>query len=81
MARGPIATERLTEFFPDKLLYKMKTPWKDGTTHISFSPLDFIARLVALIPPPRMNMIRYHGCFAVHHRTTRHVQAGTIELN
>lgn len=63
MARGPIATERLSESFPNKLLYEMKTPWKDGTTHVSFSPLDFIARLVALIPPPRMNMIRYGGCF------------------
>lgn len=64
MARGPIATERLTESFPNQLLYKMKSPWRDGTTHVSFSPLDFIARLVALIPPPRVNMIRYSGCFA-----------------
>lgn len=64
MARGPIASERLTESFPNQLLYKMKSVWKDGTTHVRFSPLDFIARLVALIPPPRMNMIRYHGCFA-----------------
>lgn len=64
MARGPVASERLTESFPNQLLYKMKSVWKDGTTHVSFSPLDFIARLVALIPPPRMNMIRYHGCFA-----------------
>ena len=64
MARGPIATERLTESFPNQLLYKMKSPWRDGTTHVSFSPLDFIARLVALIPPPRINMIRYSGCFA-----------------
>lgn len=27
-------------------------------------PLDFIARLVALIPPPHFNMIRYHGVLA-----------------
>jgi len=64
MARGPIASARLTEIFPNKLLYEMKTAWKGGTTHVSFSPLDFIARLAALIPPPRMNMVRYHGCFA-----------------
>jgi len=63
-ARGPIATERLSEPFAGSLQYKMKSPWRDGTTHISFTPLDFIARLVALIPPPRMNMIRYHGVFA-----------------
>lgn len=64
MARGPIATERLSEGFPNQLVYKMKSPWRDGTTHVSFSHLDFIARLVALIPPPRMKMVRYHGCFA-----------------
>lgn len=64
MARGPIATERLSESFPNLLIYKMKTPWRDGTTHVSFSYLDFIARLVALIPPAKMNLVRYHGVFA-----------------
>ena len=54
----------LSEGFPNQLVCKMKSPWRDGTTHVSFSHLDFIARLVALIPPPRMNMVRYHGCFA-----------------
>jgi hypothetical protein len=68
MARGPIATERLSESFPDLLIYKMKTPWRDGTTHVSFSRLDFIARLVALVPPPKMNMVRYHGVFAPNFR-------------
>jgi hypothetical protein len=64
MARGPIATERLSESFPNLLIYKMKTQWRDGTTHVSFSYLDFIARLVALIPPARMNLVRYYGVFA-----------------
>ena len=64
MARGPIATERLSESFPNLLIYKMKTPWRDGTTHVSFSHLDFIARLVALIPPAKMNLVRYFGVFA-----------------
>ena len=64
MARGPIASERLSESFPNSLIYKMKTRWKDGTTHVSFSHLDFIARLVALVPPAKMNLVRYHGVFA-----------------
>jgi len=64
MSRGPIATKRLTEFYPNGLLYELKTPWRDGTTHVSFTPLEFISRLVALIPPPGLNMIRYHGVFA-----------------
>jgi hypothetical protein len=31
-------------------------------------PLDFIARLAALVPPPRMHLTRYHGVFAPHSR-------------
>ena len=73
MARGPLATERLTESFPNQLLYKMKSRWRDGTTHVSFSPLDFIARLVALIPPPRVHMIRYSGCFAPNFKDRRFI--------
>lgn len=64
MARGPIAQDRMTETNTGQILYKLKTPWRNGVTHFSYSGLDFIARLVALIPPPRMNMIRYHGVFA-----------------
>jgi len=41
-----------------------KTPYRDGTTHVIFEPLDFIARLVALVPKPRVNLPRFHGVFA-----------------
>ena len=27
-------------------------------------PLDFLARLAALVPEPRVNLIRFHGVFA-----------------
>jgi hypothetical protein len=30
-------------------------------------PLDLIARLAALVPKPRINLIRYHGILAPHH--------------
>jgi hypothetical protein len=29
-----------------------------------FEPLDFIARLVSLVPRPRVNLTRFHGVFA-----------------
>jgi hypothetical protein len=29
-------------------------------------PLDFIARLAALVPPPRVRLTRFHGVFAAH---------------
>ena len=31
-------------------------------------PLDFIARLAALVPKPRVHLTRYHGVFAPHSR-------------
>ena len=43
----------------------LKTPYSDGTTHVLFEPLDFIARLAALVPRPRVNLTRFHGVFAL----------------
>ncbi|MGB5583124.1 MAG: transposase, partial [Gammaproteobacteria bacterium] len=31
---------------------------------VIFEPLDFISRLAALVPKPRVNLTRYHGVFA-----------------
>jgi hypothetical protein len=44
--------------------YTLKTPYRDGTTHVIFEPEDFIARLAALVPKPRAHLTRYHGVFA-----------------
>jgi hypothetical protein len=37
-----------------------------GTTIFrgDYQPLDFIARLAALVPKPRVNLMRFHGFFA-----------------
>ena len=45
---------------------ELKTPYRDCTTHIVLEPLDFIARLAALVPPPRKHLTRFHGVFAPH---------------
>ena len=47
-----------------RVRYELKTPWRNGTTHVIFEPLDFISRLVALVPRPRVNLTRFHGVFA-----------------
>jgi hypothetical protein len=43
---------------------QLKTPYSDGTTQVIFEPLDFIAKLAALVPKPRVNLTRFHGVFA-----------------
>ena len=35
-----------------------------STTHVIFEPVDFIGRLAALVPKPRVNPTRFHGVFA-----------------
>ena len=36
----------------------------DGTYQIVVSPLELIEKLAALVPPPRIHLIRYHGVLA-----------------
>ena len=66
VSRPPIASERLALTASGHVCYTLKTPYRDGTTHIVLEPLDIMARLAALVPPPRMHLTRYHGVFAPH---------------
>jgi hypothetical protein len=66
VSRPPVATERLALTPSGQVRYQLKTPYRDGTTHIVLEPLDLMARLAALTPPPRMHLTRYHGVFAPH---------------
>jgi rRNA maturation protein Nop10 len=66
IARSAVSTQRLSLTRNGQIRYELKTPYNDGTTHVIFEPLDFIARLVALVPRPRVNLTRYHGVFAPH---------------
>jgi hypothetical protein len=47
-----------------RVVYRYKRPFRDGSTHVVLEPLDFIARLAALVPRPRLNLTRFHGVFA-----------------
>jgi len=64
VTRPAICLDRLTERTDGQIQYELKNPFRDGTTHILFSPLDFISRLAALVPRPRYHLVRYHGVLA-----------------
>jgi hypothetical protein len=66
VSRPPVSVERLSLTAQGQVRYRLKTPYRDGTTHIVLEPLDFIARLAALVPPPRVHLTRFHGVFAPH---------------
>ncbi len=63
-ARPPLATERLQVLPNSQLAYRLKKKWRDGTSHIYMTPRQLLAKLAALVPPPRMNLIRFHGVLA-----------------
>jgi hypothetical protein len=61
LARPPIANDRLQELPDGRLALRFKQVWRDGTTHIVFTPHELIEKLIPLIPRPRCHLVRYHG--------------------
>ena len=55
ISRPAVATERLSQTADGRIRYTLKTPYRDGTTHVLFEPLDFLSRLAALVPSPGVN--------------------------
>ena len=72
-ARPPLALERLSLLPDGRLLYRLKRRWRNGTTHVIFEPLELVEKLAALVPPPRFNLVRYHGVLAPVARWRRQV--------
>jgi len=66
VSRPPVCTERMALSSTGHVRYSLKTPYRDGTTHIVLEPLELMARLAALVPPPRMHLTRFHGVFPPH---------------
>ena len=64
ISRPAVSEKRLSLTTNGNIRYQLKTPYRDGTTHVIFEPLDFLARLAALVPKPRVNLTRFHGVFA-----------------
>jgi hypothetical protein len=64
VARPPLANDRLEELPDGRLAVRLKTPWRDRTSHILMERSELIERLVPLIPPPRAHQVRYHGILA-----------------
>ena len=75
-ARPPFAPERLEQLGQDQLVYRSPKPQSDGRTDLRLTPLEQLDRLAALIPPPRLHRLRYHGVL----RPTRHSACSSLAL-
>jgi hypothetical protein len=72
-----IAHERLKRNGEGQVVLQLKSAYRDGTTHIVMSPLEFMQRLAALVPRPRLHLIRFHGVLAPNARLRAAIVPGT----
>ncbi len=72
LLRPPVSESRI-ELRGDRVLLTLKTPYDDGTTHLSFEPTELLGRLAALVPRPQKNLLLYHGVFAANAKLRRRV--------
>ena len=56
ISRPAIAEERLSLASNGDVVVVLKTPYDDGTTHVVLSPMEFMGRLAALVPKPRVKL-------------------------
>ena len=61
ITRPAIANERLKRNRAGQVVLQLKSAFKDGTTHVVMSPMEFMERLAALLPRPRLHLIRSTG--------------------
>jgi hypothetical protein len=73
LLRPPVAADRLSLAPDGSVLVRLKTPWRDGTSHIALQPVELLEKLAALIPRPYVNLIVYHGMLAPNAKWRREV--------
>ena len=64
ITRPALGHKRLRRTPAGEVVLQLKTPYRDGTTHLVMTPLEFLQRLATLVPHPRLHLIRFHGVLA-----------------
>lgn len=68
IARPLIALDRLKQNASGQIVYSLKKPYSDGTTHIVMQPLELLEKIAAIIPRPKVHLTRYHGVLGPHYK-------------
>lgn len=76
IARLALSEKRLSLTEYGTIRDHLKTPYRDGTTHSFFEPLDFSGRLAALIPHPRVLQHTLPRCLRPYPPTSRRDHTG-----
>ena len=67
-SRPPFAQRRLSMLADGTVRLELRKPYYTGQSALRLEPLAFLRRLLAILPPPRWHLTRYHGIFSSHHR-------------
>ena len=70
----PFAQDAIEALADGRVRIRFKTPMRGGRTHTDISRDTFLARLAALVPPPRFNLVRYYGVLANQHRLRKRLR-------
>ena len=74
--RPPLAAGRLQILDAEHVAFSLKSILSDGTYQIVLSPEELLEKLAALVPPPRLNLVRYHGVLAPNADDRAHIVPG-----
>ena len=67
LLRPPFALEAVQRTADGQVRVHFKKPNRFGATYAQMSPHTFLARLCALVPPPRAHTVVYYGVLSAHH--------------
>jgi hypothetical protein len=72
-ARPALSLDRLRQLPGGWIAYRVKKVRGGRAKHRVMTPLEFLARLAALVPPPRYPLLRYHGVLGPRSRWRRDI--------
>ncbi|MGH1347893.1 MAG: transposase [Nannocystales bacterium] len=67
LLRPPFALDAVQRTADGQVRVHFKKPNRFGATYAQMSPHTFLARLRALVPPPRAHTVLYYGVLSGHH--------------
>ncbi len=80
LLRPAICNERMQRLESGEVLLTLRKRWSDGTWAKLFQPQDLISKVIALLPAPGANLVRFHGQFAPGARWRAHItRAATVK--
>jgi hypothetical protein len=60
-ARAPVALERLSMLEDGRVAYRLRTARKNGATHRVMTPVELLAKIASLVPPPKRPLLLLTG--------------------